>query len=85
MARAESYAEHLDASINTYFASGNRIGLTGHFDGAASNFVFEARLIEPLPVEWNLHLSDMIHQLRAACDNIVYALIEHRGTREPGI
>lgn len=77
--RSHQLGFQLEDAIATYFAAPNRIHFAERFDAEQSEYVFSARLVEPLPIEWGLLLSDAIHQARAACDNIVHALILRRG------
>lgn len=79
--RSHQLGYQLEAAIAEYFSSVKRIEISERFDSAKSEYIFSARLAEPLPVEWQLLLSDAIHQARAACDNIVFALIQHRGAQ----
>jgi hypothetical protein len=77
--RSHQLGFQLEGTISEYFSAPGRIELSSSYDAIKKEFVFRAWLADPLPVEWSLVLSDMIHQARAACDNIVYALIVHRG------
>jgi hypothetical protein len=77
--RAHQLGIQLQDAISQYFSVPGRIELTGSYDASKNEYVFRAWLAEPLPLEWMLVLSDMIHQARTACDNIVYTLILHRG------
>lgn len=51
--------------------------LAGRYDPSASEYVFSIDL-QP-PAEWGLEVSAFVHHLRSMLENLLCALVEHRG------
>jgi hypothetical protein len=74
--RADEHFAALDRERRAFLEDATS-GIVGEFEPDTSQYVF---WIEGQPPrEWSPILSDFIHQQRAALDNLVCALVEHRG------
>jgi hypothetical protein len=77
LARADKHLAALNKARASLLPDKDR-RVVGHLDRDTSEYVFRVDVAAP-PFWWGLLLSEYAHHLRAALDNLVYALVRLRG------
>jgi hypothetical protein len=79
LAWADKHLEALDSAVKV-LADGSPYIIVRNFDEQTRQHRAEVTAVGPFPTDWSLRVSDIVHSLRSALDNLTYALaVKHSG------